>query len=187
MPTSPPWSLVSPGGTRISAGAGAPTSGGPGVSVVRTDGMRIGVPAAAAAAGAAQATRAATLAATLVRTRSDRDRRAIRALLHELDLAGRAAAREVHLGVDLLLLVLRDGVAPAVERLLVGVEGVADVARDVPVDDARGTGPLLRRVRDAARGREVRWQEVGAAAHRRRCASARLAGLLLLPLLAAGR
>ena len=47
MPTSTRWSLVMPAGTAPRPARSHAASGGPGVSNVRTDGSRIGVPAAA--------------------------------------------------------------------------------------------------------------------------------------------
>ena len=67
MPTSTFWSLVIPGGYRTSPDTFAAVSGGPGVSVVRTEGSRIGVPAADAAGANADAA-----AQTLQQSRASR-------------------------------------------------------------------------------------------------------------------
>src|SRR6185503_17406849 len=89
------------------------------------------------------------------RPNRDLDARPILAVLLELDLPGARAAREVDLGVVLLALVLRHVVARALERVLVRVERILELAVAVALDDVRRPGVALGSVDHAVGRREA--------------------------------
>src|SRR2546427_1472466 len=95
---------------RFSCSRRSDRSGGSALSRVSPDSSStvFGGAASPSPAATAAATRASAPARlTLFRTNGDRDRRPVLARLDELDLPIHAAAGEVDLGVDLLVLVLR--------------------------------------------------------------------------------